>query len=404
MDPVELRSLLNEGIAAVRANDPARARDCLLRVVEADERSEPGWLWLSAALDDPRDQLLALEHVLAINPHHPQAAAGVQALRQRLGQASAVAPAATPAAAADPPGLTLPASAETVTGTTPAAAIVGSAPSPPKSAAAVYDTLSAEDDPYQCAYCGQLTRPDDDRCRHCGRSLLAPGPWRGGGYLYLGLLVTGLQLQLALVQALASYIMTTYPQATRFLPVSWFWSSSPLVPATIRAIAWAVVVLLLLGDYAGGYGIGALVALVDLLWAGAGYRLGYLAVPKDAINTGLSVVIFAVGLMAVISQAQARVRLRVGPDRGLVGAALFHRRALHYARHGMWALAALHWRRAISQSPAEPVYYKALGRADVRLGRYAEAVRAFRSGAEAAPNDAEFARLIEKVRSHARSS
>jgi hypothetical protein len=49
-----------------------------------------------------------------------------------------------------------------------------------------------------------------------------------------------------------------------------------LVPAILRAIAWAAIVLLLLGDYEGGYGIAALVAVIDLTWAGTGYQLGYL--------------------------------------------------------------------------------------------------------------------------------
>jgi Flp pilus assembly protein TadD len=55
-------------------------------------------------------------------------------------------------------------------------------------------------------------------------------------------------------------------------------------------------------------------------------------------------------------------------------------------------------------TPSEPIYYKALGKANARLGRYAEAVRAFKSGAEVAPSDREFNRLIEMVRAHARSS
>src|SRR5260221_6047436 len=86
MESVELRALLNEGIQAVKDNDRARARERLLQVVAADDRNEPAWLWLSAALDEPADQLMALERVLDINPRHPQAMAGAQALRQRLGQ------------------------------------------------------------------------------------------------------------------------------------------------------------------------------------------------------------------------------------------------------------------------------------------------------------------------------
>src|ERR671922_73586 len=84
-DPAELRRLLREGIQAIQAGDRARGRDLLLRVVEADERVEPAWLWLSAARDDPAEQLVALENVLALNPRHPQALAGVRSLRQKLG-------------------------------------------------------------------------------------------------------------------------------------------------------------------------------------------------------------------------------------------------------------------------------------------------------------------------------
>ena len=118
MEPTEIRGLLNDGIQAVRANDLPRARERLLRVLEADENNEAAWLWLSAALDDSADQLMALERVLAINPQHPQALAGAQTLRQRLGQ-----PVAPPAPEPEPS--VIPPQAET-NGT--AVAIVSSSP------------------------------------------------------------------------------------------------------------------------------------------------------------------------------------------------------------------------------------------------------------------------------------
>jgi len=275
---------------------------------------------------------------------------------------------------------------------------------PMDSPGVLFDTMLAEDDPYQCAYCGRQTHPDDERCRHCGRDLLVPGPWRGGGYMYLGLLLTGVQLQWSLVQALAAYLVGSYPRAASALPFFSLWTGNLLAPAIVRALAWAVVVLMLLSDYDRGYGVAALVAVVDLAWAAIGFNLGWLASFESEVNGGLAVVILLIGLMAVISQAQSRLRQRVVPDRNLDGALMFHRRALVYSRQGKWALAALHWRRAISRSPSEPIYYKALGNANARLGRYAEAVRAFKSGAEVAPSDREFTRLIEMVRAHARSS
>ena len=328
---------------------------------------------------------MALEHVLAINPDHPQALAGVLALRRQLGMEDDHLPAIAQPTAPEPPDVI---EAAQPTGVVvvqpPSPAVASASPTAPSEApgsadpsSVVIDTLSAEDDPYQCAYCGRQTHPDDERCRYCGRDLLVPGPWSGGGYLYIGLLVTGIQLQWSLVQALASYLITSYPQAASFLPLPTLWISLWLPPAIVRTLAWAVVVLLMLGEYDGGYGIAAIVAVLDLAWAAIGYNLGVLAPLQAEINAGLGVIIFLVGLMAVISRAQSRQRQRVVLDRNLEGALMFHRRALVYSRQGKWALAALHWRRAISRAPSEPIYYKALGRANAQLGRYAEAVRAF---------------------------
>jgi tetratricopeptide (TPR) repeat protein len=410
MESIDLRRLLNEGIKAAKGNDRALARERLLRVLEADDRSEPAWLWLSAVLDEPGDQLMALERVLAINPRHPQALAGANALRQRLGKADSTVqppgdqPASDQAALIEPPGLPLATVSQPQIYEQAPAATFPVEVLPAEPTATPYDTLAAEDDPDQCAYCGRRTHPDDDRCRHCGRSLLVPGPWRGGGYLYLALLISGIHLQLALVQALASYLVTSYPQAASILPLAALWVSHLLLPAVLRAVAWTVVVLLLLSDVESGYGIAAMVAAMDLAWAGIGYKFHYLGPAQAGANAALGVVIFLIALLAVISQAQSRRRLRVVLDRNLEGAVMIHRRAMTYAHQGKWALAALHWRRAISRASSEPLYYKALGRANVRLGRYAEAVRAFKSGAEAAPNDREFNRLIERVRALARSS
>src|SRR5712692_2537695 len=156
MESVDLRTLLNQGIQAVKGNDRARARELLLQVLDADDRNEPAWLWLAAALDEPADQLMALERVLAINPRHPQALAGAQALRLRLGQVVAQ-PAPDQGLAAEPANQRSSLQAEPIPGATDLAQ-TASGPEPAiaaEPAVATYDTLSAEDDPFQCAYCGR---------------------------------------------------------------------------------------------------------------------------------------------------------------------------------------------------------------------------------------------------------
>jgi tetratricopeptide (TPR) repeat protein len=209
----------------------------------------------------------------------------------------------------------------------------------------------------------------------------------------------GIQLQAALLEALVTYLFYGYPQMQRLIPVTSMLGNGLLVPAIIRAAAWAVTVYMLLSDADAGYLVAAGVALADLAWAVAGYSLNYLNPLLAGLNASFAAVICIVALAALASQWQGRVRLKVVPDRGLDSALLFHRRALVYGRQGKWALAAVHWQRAITRAPREPTYYKALGRAQARLGRYDQAVQSFGWGAEAAPDDPEFTRLIEWAQS-----
>jgi tetratricopeptide (TPR) repeat protein len=402
MDRPELAALLNQGIAAVRSGDRLRARELLLRVVEADDRIEPAWFWLAAALDAPADQLAALENVLALNPGHARARDGVRALRQQLGLPDE----AEPAAAASQSGLSsrppeTPAPPTPAEPPHPPSTIQAlAAPSIPQAAARLPDAPVDEEDPDQCAYCGRPVDPQADRCPHCRRGLLAPGLWRAGAYQYLLLMMVGLHLQAGMLQALIAYLQADFPRALEFLdflPLDQILTANPFLPAVVRVIAWVAVLMMLLNDSLAAYPWAAGLAVLDLSWAGGGYASGLLAIELAAIVAVFAVGIGLTALVALLSQAQARRRLRVVPDRGLGSAPLLHRRAEHYARRGQWALAALHWQRAIVRQPREPSYYKALGRAQARLGRTESALRSFRSGAELAPDDPDFPRLIQSV-------
>ena len=78
--PEQLAAWLDEGIAAALGGERQRARDLLLRVVEADEKAEEAWLWLSRVVDNPSDRLIALENVLSLNPGNARAEAGLRRL------------------------------------------------------------------------------------------------------------------------------------------------------------------------------------------------------------------------------------------------------------------------------------------------------------------------------------
>jgi hypothetical protein len=81
----DIAQLLYEGALAVQQGRHAEGQALLLQVIERDEQNELAWLWLSGAMEDPADQQVALENVLAINPDNHAAQAGLSWLRQRYG-------------------------------------------------------------------------------------------------------------------------------------------------------------------------------------------------------------------------------------------------------------------------------------------------------------------------------
>jgi hypothetical protein len=88
----EIARLLYEGALAVREGRYADGQGLLLQVIERDEQNELAWLWLSGAMEDPADQQVALENVLAINPNNQAAREGLAWLRERYGDLSRAAP------------------------------------------------------------------------------------------------------------------------------------------------------------------------------------------------------------------------------------------------------------------------------------------------------------------------
>src|SRR5436190_20044023 len=80
-----LAQQLYEGAVAVREGRHADAQGLLMQVIENDEQNELAWLWLSGAVEDPADQQVALENVLAINPENAAARQGLTWLQSRYG-------------------------------------------------------------------------------------------------------------------------------------------------------------------------------------------------------------------------------------------------------------------------------------------------------------------------------
>ncbi len=97
MDQDKINSLLNEGIAAARSGQAARARDLLMQAVEADETNESAWLWLSSVVENLEDRQVCLENVLALNPNSVAAQKGLAWIDQQRAERKSPPEAASPA-------------------------------------------------------------------------------------------------------------------------------------------------------------------------------------------------------------------------------------------------------------------------------------------------------------------
>lgn len=74
----EFNELLQQGIAAVKAGDQARARQLLAAALQRNPRSEQAWLWLGGVLTDSEQRRACLIKVLEINPSNANARSGLQ--------------------------------------------------------------------------------------------------------------------------------------------------------------------------------------------------------------------------------------------------------------------------------------------------------------------------------------
>lgn len=83
-------TLLQAGIAAVRARDRARARVLLAEATRRDAGNETGWLWFAGVVESAEQAIDCLERVLELNPANERARAGIAYYRSQQQPAAPV--------------------------------------------------------------------------------------------------------------------------------------------------------------------------------------------------------------------------------------------------------------------------------------------------------------------------
>lgn len=384
-----MNDLLQRGIALARAGKRAEARTLLLEAVDADERSEQAWLWLSGVLDKPDDIRVCLENVLAINPDNPQARQGLDWIVARYG------PQAQPELAPTEIQTVLP-SEDPEPDPEPE-----SAPAPVLRVAEVpltTDTSGEPDDP--CPYCGAPASIGQRNCLRCKQSLMIRdqprakrSPWLTtlaalrffdaatvllAGLGLLALAVAAYQAgQLGGQSAVAAANRAAITIATIAAVVVIFAGGLfTLGRGLLRRTPWAYFTTI-------GLSLFSLLALLTQL-GGSGV-VGALANTLPRAQRGALLAASAGAMVGVIFQglylalAAASYRDYYGPLRRFQPSFKKTEHATHYNNgvaykdRGMWYMAMREWEMAVSRAPFDLNYLHGLGLAYAQLGRFDQA-------------------------------
>jgi tetratricopeptide (TPR) repeat protein len=424
--------LLQEGIAAAKSGQRERAYDLLMQVVEEDEENVLAWLWLSGVADSLDDREICLENVLALDPTNTAARKGLAQVREQEKAAASTsgetALASPPAQETSPVGSTtdrIPVS--------PAAAILRedfARRQPPPEPEPDLPPLPLRDefeDEYLCPYCAAQTAPDDQKCPACANQLWIKVRRREERSSWLWVALT-LQAASIIWPIFLSLLVLFYAARQAgldnfFLLVAPYLGLPTDLPAEVVDAAFEAIprgytlplVLYILFSLAVLVGLYLRWKPVFFLFLVNALLVLGIAIVAMAIGLGLSsegaVVSPGVGIVCsggglilgllmflLVLQLEddfffdeKRLLLRPDPD-ATNGPALLGS-GYRYAKRQMWAMAAIHLRRATSYMPHQIDPYLALAAAYLNLRRFDLAASATEEARRIDPNDPQVKRL-----------
>ena len=414
--------IMPQAIAAVQAGDRARARKLLTDVVVRDETNVDAWLWLSRVVDTPEDQEICFQNILMLDSENQEARAGLDVLEG-----------AGLAAERDQWNVESEEQEDAPTASTLAGDILGdpyrrkhtTVIPPPELPTEPASTALWEkyDDPYLCPVCAGPTHPEDRRCPRCQSSLWArvrarqePSTllwililmqiWNtiaAFGAPFLALYIVSLRLHIdGTLQLLTAYLggssnlspAVVDAATARLSRIEFFLLGLPFVISAATTLAlylrWPPVFYLLLGSSVLGLAgsIGGIALLGQTPIALAGGVLG--------IAMSVASVILVIKLEDDFRVR--RERLLLAPDAGLKTGMDYLLRGRHYARSGVWGLAALHFRRAAALMPNTIDGLLGVAQAGGRLKDWDLSRWALESALERQPDDERITEAIELLK------
>jgi tetratricopeptide (TPR) repeat protein len=375
-DEIQVSEWLRDGIAAAKIGRRDEARELLLRVIEANERSEQAWLWLSGVVDGDQDRLICLENVLALNPDNVQARAGLKWLEQKGVK-----------------GETHASEAEQGEGDAAIEMIDVGVPRP-----STRREPQSFMTPEGCVYCGLPVGESDVRCPFC-RGLLTTKRFKHEERSPTGYLLHAYWLILAGVNLIEFFLIgviwENVANLSDFIKSYLPYLVGPVVIGNTvidTFIEPNLLVQIVRFTLAGLGGLGVLVALGLFLRRPLAHALGLVLI---ALYLIVGIALFALGFLGYFLAAVRGVftlllttfmfqtvedfskqecREYLEPDRHLLNDVDYYARGRYYEKRGMWAKALLHWQRATVMNPQRDTYFASVARAYAHLGHYEQAL------------------------------
>ena len=389
---------LREGIAAAKSGQRERARELLTRVVEQDEENASAWLWLSGVVDNLEDREVCLENVLALDPDNDRARKELALVRKEKDKETQVA-------------------AEVVT------PFFGPDLAPPASLA-----LDEFDNEYLCPYCAASTKPKDRRCRACGGKLWGSFRKREkrSAAMWVAMALQALNtIQTAIIPLILSLVVFGAASGELSAWMRMYAELSGVSSATIRTwagiaflvtllpflfsltvliglcVRWKPVFYLLLIDAALGLALAVVSIVVSFPSDMAPFLGGSYICTGVVVFAALARLFLAFQIEDDFALEKQRILLRL--DSGITSVPMILARGHEYAKLKMWALAALHMRRAVAMVPDRLEGRAALTLTYLKLKRYDLAAYALEEARRISPGDPRIAEL-QTLLDHKRSA
>jgi tetratricopeptide (TPR) repeat protein len=403
---MNLQEKLAQGITAAKAGNKPEARRLLTEVVKTDERQLEAWLWLSQVLDSLEDKTVCLENALTLDPDNEFAQK--QLAQVKSSQEKLFAPTYAPGEEEPPP-------------------MVAPTPEPVQLSTADYPHQPDEfDDPLLCPYCVAPTQADDKSCPSCHQSFIVKRRLKKERSVWLW---RGIFIQLVIALFLTAFgvgyfvliaKLSGIPSPSPFLPVYFgqpvdqppeavdimlqvfpLWLFWGLIGATIYSL---LLILVLYFRTPNGHVIyltnGGITLVLGLFGAIIFYH--------STIAIAACIILFIIGAVQLLitmnlwydfTFEQGRLSLKI--DRDAKGHTALFLSGRKYSELGMWGLAVIHLRRAVTGEPNKLIYNIALIVAYMNIKRYDLAKEVLTRAEKLAPNSPEVQKLKTELAARA---